>query len=415
MWGARGLGLHDLAADVLGEVADNAHSTWERARVAVVAAGVGAEDAALAEALELSAGLESADLWAVRERRRAAPLLARALRAGLGPAGVAERLLAACGGEVLSECAELLADAPPAARAAVARAAARAADADAVMVARLARDADAGVREAARAAQEAVARRPRPEMRITTFGALRVHRGGRALAERAIRARGMAVLASLICARGPVHRERLLEWHWPGRPVPGALAAMHTTLSELRRALEPGLPRGASSQFLVTEGESYRLALGPDDRVDAYELLALADGTAPNAEDPDAAIARLEAAVSLHDGEFLPAWPYADWAEPLRRELAGAYERALESLGERLVAAGRPRDAVAPLERLLERDPEREAACRALMRAHEGCGEPSLALRRYHLLRTALRRSGTDPGPETRALYSEILRRGDDA
>src|SRR5262249_39752050 len=129
---------------------------------------------------------------------------------------------------------------------------------------------------------------------------------------------------------------------------------------------------------------------------------------------PGASIARLEAAVALHQGEFLPEWPYVEWAEDLRRELAGAYEHALEDLGAALVAAGRPREALAPLESLLARDPERDAACRSLMRAHERSGEPALALRRYHLLRAVLRRSGTEPGPETRALYTEILRRGDE-
>jgi DNA-binding SARP family transcriptional activator len=146
--------------------------------------------------------------------------------------------------------------------------------------------------------------------------------------------------------------------------------------------------------------------------VDAYELLALGERASPQA-DRGAEIARLQAAAALHEGEFLPEWRYAEWAADLRRELAGVYERTLEALGAALVAAGRPREALAPLERLLARDPEREAACRSLMRAHEANGEPALALRRYHVLRAVLRRSGTEPGVETRALYTAILRRPD--
>ena len=212
-----------------------------------------------------------------------------------------------------------------------------------------------------------------------------------------------------------MHRERLLEWHWPDLPPERALAALHTTLYELRRGLEPGLSRGQPPGFLVTEGASYRLVLRPDDHIDAYDFLALLGRAERRDVKVDDRIADLETAVGLYEGEFLPQWPYAEWASEIRRELIRGFERALEALGRGLVEAGRPREAQAPLERLLALDPGREAACRALMSAHEDSGEPARALRRYHLLRAVLRRDGVEPGPETRALYSEILRRTDEA
>ena len=311
------------------------------------------------------------------------------------------RLLAVCGGEVP-------ADPPPGARA---RRTTPGPDLEVALA--LSRDRDAGVRRLARAALNDMARRPRPALAIATFGGLRLLRGGQPLGERAVRARGRALLASLLCARGPVHRERLLAWHWPNLPADRGLASLHTTLSELRRALEPGLARGDASALLLTQGESYRLAPRPEDRIDAYELLALGRPDPAPGEDRAALIARLGRAVALAEGEFLPEWPYAEWAEPMRRALAGTHERALEALGAALLEAARPCQAVPVLERLLDLDPEREAACRALMRAHEAGGEPARALRRYHVLRAALRRSGLEPGPETRALYLRILRRGD--
>jgi LuxR family maltose regulon positive regulatory protein len=406
---ARPLGASALA------VARRGGEPWSLARAHLTSALADGPDADddLDAALTLTAADVSDELWTRKERRRAAPLLARALARGLGPDGVAERLLAASGGEVISECAAQLEDAPPAARAALARAAGQVSDADAALLARLARDPDAAVREAGRAAQVALAGRPRPPLRIATLGGLRVHHGEHPVTERSFgRRKARALLACLICARGPVHRERLAEWLWPELPSARALPAFHTALYELRRALEPGLTRGVASRLVVTDGESYRLALSPHDELDAEALLRLA--RRPEApEAPDAEIRRLERARALWGGEFLPEWPYADWARDLRRLLDAAYEDVLQDLGEALLAAGRPREAAGPFRALLLRDPEREAACRGAMRAHAAAGEPALALRQFHLLRAALRRGqGTEPTEETRALFSRILRTG---
>ena len=70
----------------------------------------------LALALELTEQAGYDELWRRRERRLAAPLLARALASSLGPRGLAVRLAAACGGEVLTECVSALARGPAAVR-----------------------------------------------------------------------------------------------------------------------------------------------------------------------------------------------------------------------------------------------------------------------------------------------------------
>ena len=178
------LPLHDLGAFGLArefaqesaEIARRLAFPWFEARCELALSAMARDESSvddnLARALELTESHGYAELWSRRERPRAAVLLARALRAELGPTGTAERLLGACGGEVLTEGAELLSGAPAPARAALARAAARAADSDAVMVARLASDRDPEVRRPARSAQATLARRPRPPLRIVTFGAL---------------------------------------------------------------------------------------------------------------------------------------------------------------------------------------------------------------------------------------------------
>src|SRR4029450_3557556 len=84
------------------------------------------------------------------------------------------------------------------------------------------------------------------------------------------------LLASLLCAGHPVHREELLEWHWPDLPPARAVRAFHVTMHSLRRALEPELPRGARPSSVISTGESYRVILDDHARFDADGLLALA-------------------------------------------------------------------------------------------------------------------------------------------
>ena len=50
------------------------------------------------------------------------------------------------------------------------------------------------------------------------------------------------LLAILICAQGPVHRDKLIEWLWPHLPEERALSTLYSTVYTLRQRLEPGAP-----------------------------------------------------------------------------------------------------------------------------------------------------------------------------
>jgi DNA-binding SARP family transcriptional activator len=206
-----------------------------------------------------------------------------------------------------------------------------------------------------------------------------------------------------------VHRDALVAWLWPRLAPERGVAALHSTLYVLRRALEPGLSRGASSSLVTSEGLAYRLALGERDEWDAGRFLTLA----ADAGDAVDALLRAEAAYT---GPFLPEWPDAEWAEPLRTEVEEAHRAVLERLAERLAEEGRPAAAIGRYRRLLALEPEREGWHRALMRVYAQAGERALALRQYHACRALLRqRLGIEPCRETRLLYSALLRDEDRA
>jgi DNA-binding SARP family transcriptional activator/tetratricopeptide (TPR) repeat protein len=370
------VGLDPLARELAQEAlaaGDALGSSWARARVRLVGAVVNGPgptgDDQLGEALALSedSGLE--ELWTRRERRHAASLLSRAGSRGLGPPGTAARLGAACGqgGHSTRPLAE-------------------------------ARGARSGPR----------ARAP---IQLVTLGGFTVWRGGAPVPDAAFgRRKARTLLALLLCARRPVHRDVVVESIWPHLPPQRAISACHVVVHGLRRALEPDLVRGGASSLVVAEGETYRLALGEQDSWDATALLEASDPAAVQRLDGEA-LTRLRMAEASWRAPFLPEWPYEDWAEECRQEVAGAYRTVLEAIADGLLAAGHPQGAALYYKRLIALEPERESWHRGLIRAYAGAGERALSLRQFHACRTLLRRElGIEPSEETGALYREVLR-----
>jgi len=252
----------------------------------------------------------------------------------------------------------------------------------------------------------------RPPMRICTMGAFVVERAGEPIpAADFQRRKGRALLAALLCAGEPVHRDQLLEWFWPALAPDRGLACLFTTLYALRRALEPGLSRRVSSSLVVCEGESYRLELGERDSWDAEEVLRAASMAAVAGVEGLAG-EELARAERLCAGSFLPEWPYEDWARWRRAEIEEARVTVLEASAEARLAAGQPRVAIARFRQLLALEPESERWHRALMRAYTASGEVGLALGQYDACRRLLRRTqGSEPSAETVELFMALLRR----
>jgi DNA-binding SARP family transcriptional activator len=249
-----------------------------------------------------------------------------------------------------------------------------------------------------------------PAVRLVTMGSFAVWRDGVPLEGSAFcRQKVRMVLAALLCARGAVHRECLLEWIWPSLPRERGTAALHTTVYELRRALDGGSRRPGRS-LIAVEGETYRLVLGDEAAWDAAEFLRLAR-RAEKPATPRERIRRLAVAEAAYAGPPLAEWAYEEWARELRTEVEEARRGVLERLAAALLEAGEVSAGVARYRRLLALEPEREAWHRALMHAYWGAGEPALAIRQYHECRARLRGElGLEPTRETRELFASVLR-----
>jgi tetratricopeptide (TPR) repeat protein len=122
--------------------------------------------------------------------------------------------------------------------------------------------------------------------------------------------------------------------------------------------------------------------------VEQFERVAGGDGAGVGAN--------VEAAVALYQGELLPDDRYESWTAEPRARLGRQYLDLLRTS--------------AMWQRLAAEDPTDEAAARALMREHLDAGQRRAAIRRFELLRAALRdQLGIGPDVETVSLYEEVL------
>lgn len=213
-----------------------------------------------------------------------------------------------------------------------------------------------------------------------------------------------ALLAYLALTPGRAHaRDKLTALLWAETTDRQARQSLRQALFSLRRTLAGP----SDSAVLVEDGDT--VAVDPptvDVDVAAFEQAARAGG-------PDA----LERAAALYQGDLLAGIPVrsAGFEEWLRAERERLHELALASMARHialLTKAGAVERAIEATMRLLSIDSLQEPVHRALMRLYVRAGRQDAALRQYQVCADVLRRElGTDPEPETRALYQDLLRR----
>ncbi|MFE0522028.1 BTAD domain-containing putative transcriptional regulator [Streptomyces sp. NPDC058954] len=214
-------------------------------------------------------------------------------------------------------------------------------------------------------------------------------------------ARLRALLTVLALRPGRTVPVRLLvDEVWDGDPPADAPGALQALVGRLRRAL------GADTVASAEGG--YRLTAAPDDvdlhrfeRLTGEGTRALADG------DPAKAAVVLDDALALWHGPALADLPDRT-AEAARWEA-----RRLDALRARHTAAlalGHAEQSLPELTGLCDAHPLDEPLQALRLRALRDAGRTAQALAAFEDVRQLLAdRLGTDPGPELRALYAELL------
>lgn len=170
-------------------------------------------------------------------------------------------------------------------------------------------------------------------LEVTTLGSFSVAVEGRPLKDWRTGNARMLLVYLMLHPEGAT-KERLCELLY-GAEAPSR-SALPTVVNRLRQALEPDLPKGGTSRFILFEEGRYVLARGLRSRLDVLDLRRHLASAARRDEDP---VAHLEAALALYRGPFLDDVDTMPWCdlerEAIRRQLLPVLEAEFERLASR--------------------------------------------------------------------------------
>ncbi|WP_240434640.1 BTAD domain-containing putative transcriptional regulator [Streptomyces sp. YIM 130001] len=213
------------------------------------------------------------------------------------------------------------------------------------------------------------------------------------------RLRALLTVLALRAGRA-VSVEYLVGEVWESDPPADATAALQALVGRLRRAV--------GHAVVASEDGGYRLAVPPDQvDVHRFERLVADGGRALADGDAEKAGGLLDEALGLWRGPALADLP--DRTADLAR-LEALRLTARRTRIEAGLALGRAEQALPELTALTGAHPLDEPLHALHLRALRDAGRPAEALAAYEDVRTTLAdRLGADPGPELRALHTELL------
>ncbi len=253
--------------------------------------------------------------------------------------------------------------------------------------------------------QSEVCKPTQASLHIFVLGSTRVKRADKALtATEWTYAKSKELLFYLLSA-GPRTKEQIGLALWPDLSAEQLRSSFHSVLHHLRRAL-------GQSDWIIFERERYyfnrSLAYWYD--LEVFERY-LQQARQAQVSQPEEAIACLEAAIELYQGDYLADLPESEWATARRSEIRRLFLDALLTLGQLHTAAGQHAQAGDIYRRVLTHEPFLETAHRELMRCYAHLGERGQAMLQYQRLVETMRDElASRPAPETRALIDKIRR-----
>ncbi|MFI2710760.1 ATP-binding protein [Micromonospora sp. NPDC018662] len=244
---------------------------------------------------------------------------------------------------------------------------------------------------------------------VTVLGAVQVHDGVTPVDLGPSKQRALLALLALHVGENlPI--ETLARSLWGDSPPPSGSHLLHTYVARLRRALEPGSPRHARTNVIVSSPRAYRLQLYPD-QVDLPRFRRLTEAAR-------VLVRRAHGATAF---ELLAA-AVAGWSDPdltdLRALLPGeetvaALRREWVNACLDLVSLGleldRPDQVLAIAERLAAAEPLHEAVQARYVSVLARTGRRATARDRFAEITTRLTAElGIEPGPELAAARREL-------
>jgi LuxR family maltose regulon positive regulatory protein len=240
-------------------------------------------------------------------------------------------------------------------------------------------------------------------IRIYTLGRFEVRKDDRPLTFAGkVQKKPLEMLKALVSFGGSgVAEDRIMDALWPDADGDTARSSFKTTLHRLRQLL------GKDEFLQLHDG---RLSLDPRACwTDAAAFERMLERSRSGLQGPETV--RLDKALELYRGHFLPHDEDKPWTVSLREQLKRKFILAVAALGEGEEDRRAWKKAIAVYERGLEVDDLSEEFYQRLMFCYRAIGRRADAVRMYERCRKVLAASlGIGPSPETEALYRRIVR-----
>jgi LuxR family maltose regulon positive regulatory protein len=254
---------------------------------------------------------------------------------------------------------------------------------------------------------------PGYQLHVSTLGGFQTRRGKEIVPANGWRREKSRLLFQVLLTyrEAPLDRDQIIEYLWPQLDPGTAQRNFKVALNTLYQVLEPMREPGSESAYVMREGTIYNLRPNADLWLDSKEFKLLLQKAEPLLEnDPPAAILKMEEALRLYQGEFLPEARYETWAAAEREHLAVSFLRAADHLSEYYLRSGRLEDTLGVCQRILSYDNCWERAYRHLMIAYDRLGDHGQTARIYQRCVQTLREElDVNPAPETEAVYQQLI------
>jgi LuxR family maltose regulon positive regulatory protein len=277
---------------------------------------------------------------------------------------------------------------------------------------RLLRHKDRSIRDIASALLKELREIPPEGLRVNCLGKFAVYKGKNEIPqERWTSRKAKTIFKILIHERnkGFIPKDVLMEHLWPGQNPDKIMNSFHVALTALRKTLEPGLPKGASSSYLIRNNEAYRLEPGKNGRVDV-DIFKEHIARARQDQDQETSIAHYLEAEKLYQGDFLQEDLYENWCAYEREFLQQEYLSILKELMNHFEAKADFEQCIHYALKYLAIDSYDEGIYQNLMRYYSLTGNKGMVAKTYEKCKENLGK-GMDlsPDPETEALYRKLI------
>jgi DNA-binding SARP family transcriptional activator/CheY-like chemotaxis protein len=252
-----------------------------------------------------------------------------------------------------------------------------------------------------------------PALRIQTLGPFRIWRDNQAIVvwERPQAETVVKILLARLAQNGrTVPADQLITYLWPDADEESGRKKLLPLISNARHMLEPDIePR--DSHFIVRNSNGYCFDMGSSvqwDLLSLREHIRLGQLLAQQGRREEA-VAELEKARALYQGDFMTEDCYAEWVGTLRRSIVNEFCEGLLILADSYTALQNYAGAIAACELILHKDPLQERVYRRLMCLHAANNDKGQALKVYRdCLKVFEELFGESPTPVTQALYDAI-------